>query len=219
MNNENAHVPRKNRTEPKEKRRLQLIQATMRSIASHSLSETTVSTVSNEAGLSRGIISLHFQSKEKLLLETLTHVVDEYKMLFEKALQKAGDSSAERLASLVKVDFHRSVCDRNKLAVWFAFWSETKSRPTYRKLCAERDRGYDAMLLQLCADIIKEGEYTSIDAEMAARGLAALNEGLWLDMLVSPRKMSRKKALKISMAYLSHLFPRHFLFSDESMLQ
>ena len=54
MKDEKAHVPRKNRTEPKEKRRLQLIQATMRSIASHSLSETTVSTVSNEAGLSRG---------------------------------------------------------------------------------------------------------------------------------------------------------------------
>ena len=217
MNDEKAHVPRKNRTEPREKRRLQLIQATMRSIASHSLSETTVSTVSNEAGLSRGIISLHFQSKEKLLLETLVHVADEYKLLWENALQKAGDSSAERLASLVNVDFHRSVCDRNKLAVWFAFWSETKSRPTYRKLCAERDREYDAVMLQLCTDIIAEGAYTGIDAEMAARGLAALTEGLWLDMLVNPRNMSRKKALKTSMAYLSHLFPAHFSSDDEGL--
>ena len=219
MKDKKAQVPRKNRTEPKEKRRLQLIQATMRSIASHSLSETTVSTVSHEAGLSCGLISLHFQSKEKLLLETLVHVVDEYKLLWENALQKAGESSAERLASLVNVDFHHSVCDRNKLAVWFAFWSETRSRPTYRKLCAERDREYDAMMFQLCSDIINEGEYIGIDAEMAARGLAALTEGLWLDMLVSPRKMSRKKALKISMAYLSHLFPKHFLRNGEGVLQ
>jgi TetR/AcrR family transcriptional repressor of bet genes len=219
MTNGKAHVPRKNRTEPKEKRRLQLIQATMRSIASHSLSETTVSTVSSEAGLSRGIISLHFQSKEKLLLETLAHVVDEYKMLWENALQKAGEGSAERLASLVNVDFHRSVCDRNKLAVWFAFWSETKARPTYRKLCAERDREYDAMMFQLCSDIVNEGEYTGIDPEMAARGLAALTEGLWLDMLVDPRKMTRKKALKVSMAYLSHLFPRHFMSNGEGVPQ
>ena len=78
----------------------------MRSIANHSLSETTVSTVLNEAGLSRGIINLHFQSKEKLLLGTLAHVVDEYKTLWEKALNNAGDSSAERLESLVRVDFH-----------------------------------------------------------------------------------------------------------------
>jgi TetR/AcrR family transcriptional repressor of bet genes len=217
MNNEKAHVPRKNRTEPKEKRRLQLIQATMQSIASHSLSETTVSTVSSEAGLSRGIISLHFKSKEKLLLETLVHVVDEYKTLWENALNKAGDSSAERLESLVRVDFHRSVCDRNKLSVWFAFWSETKSRPTYRKLCADRDREYDATMHQLCTDVINEGQYTGIDPEMAAIGLAALTEGLWLDMLVNPRRMSRKKALKISMAYLSHLFPGHFSGNDEGV--
>jgi len=217
MNKQQAQIPVKKRTESKETRRLQLIQATMQSIASHSLSETTISTVLNEAGLSRGIINLHFQSKEKLLLDTLAYVVDEYKTLWENALLKAGDSSAERLESLVRVDFHRSVCDRSKLSVWFAFWSETKSRPTYRKLCAERDREYDATMLQLCTDLINEGEYTGIDPEMAAIGLAALTEGLWLDMLVNPRRMSRKKALKISMAYLSHLFPRHFSENDEGV--
>lgn len=219
MNKQQVQVPAKNRTESKETRRLQLIQATMRSIANHSLSETTISTVLDEAGLSRGIINLHFQSKENLLLDTLAYVVDEYKALWEKALLKAGDSSAERLESLVRVDFHRSVCDRNKLSVWFAFWSETKSRPTYRKLCAERDREYDATMLQLCTDVIDEGKYPGIDPEMAAIGLAALTEGLWLDMLVNPRRMSRKKALKISMAYLSHLFPDDFSNSDEEAEQ
>ena len=216
MKTEREHAPTKKRTEPKEKRRLQLIQATMRSIASHSLSGTTVSTVSREAGLSRGIINLHFQSKENLLLETLSHVVDEYRMLWEDALEKSGNSSADRLRALVNVDFHRSVCDRNKLAVWFAFWSETKSRPTYRKLCADRDRDYDAVLLKLCTDITVEGGYQNIDPEMAARGLAALTEGLWLDMLVNPRMMSRKKAHKTSMTYLSHLFPRHFAVGGET---
>lgn len=210
MINTQARGASKSRTESKEKRQLQLIQATIRSIARNGLSDTTISTVSTEAGLSQGIINLHFKSKEKLLLKTLAHVVDEYKMRWENALQNAGSSSAERLAALVHVDFHRSVCDRNKLSVWFAFWSETRSRPTYRKLCAERDREYDAMMLVLCADIIEEGVYTGIDAEMAARGLAALTEGLWLDMLVNPRNMSRKRALGISMAYLQHLFPRHF---------
>ena len=191
----------------------------MRSIATNSLSGTTISTVASEAGLSRGIISLHFQGKEKLLLETLAHVVDEYKTLWEDGLKRAGHSSTERLASLVGVDFHRSVCDRNKLAVWFAFWSESKSRPTYRKLCADRDREYDAMMLHLCTEIIGEGGYTGIDPEMAARGLAALTEGLWLDMLVNPRSMSRKKARKTSMAYLSHLFPRHFSNNDKGVRQ
>jgi len=219
VNDSERHMSSPNRTEPKEKRRLQLIMATMRSIANHSLSGTTVSTVSTEAELSRGIINLHFQSKEKLLLETLAYVVDEYKALWESALDKAGDSNTEQLAALIKVDFHRSVCDRDKLAVWFAFWSETKSRPTYRKLCADRDRAYDAMILQLCTRITSEGAYTHIDPEAAARGLSALSEGLWLDMLVSPRNMTRKKAGRICMANLSHLFPKHFTSKGEVIEQ
>ena len=56
------------RTASKEERQAQLIAATMRSIATHGLSDTTVATVSREAGLSQGIINLHFQTKERLLL-------------------------------------------------------------------------------------------------------------------------------------------------------
>ena len=198
------------RTASKAERRRQLIEATIRSIAAHGLSDTTTATVAGEAGLSQGIINLHFKSKDKLLLATLTHVVDEYKALWEGSLAKAGPSSAEKLAALVDVDFHRSVCDRDKLAVWFAFWSESKARPTYRRLCAERDREYDRMLVALCSDIVAEGEYAEIDAEVVARGLAAMTEGLWLDMLANPRAMSRQQAKRTSMAYLEYLFPGHF---------
>jgi TetR/AcrR family transcriptional repressor of bet genes len=204
----NATASRK-RTEPKEKRKNQLIKATIRSIATHGLSDTTIATVAQEAGLSQGIINLHFQSKDRLLLETLSYVVDEYKARWEKAFAHAGDDSAERLVALVEVDFHSSLCDRNKLAVWFAFWSETKSRPTYRKLCAERDRGYDQMMKELCRDVVREGGY-SVDPDVAARGLAAMTEGLWLDMLLSPRSMTREQARQICMMYLHSLFPKHF---------
>jgi TetR/AcrR family transcriptional repressor of bet genes len=199
----------KKRTQSKEKRRVQLIRATIRSIAKNGLSDTTISTVAREAGLSQGIINLHFQSKDRLLLDTLSFVVDEYKTHWEKALDRAGDSSAERLRALVEVDFHPSLCDRNKLAVWFAFWSETKSRPTYRKLCAERDRAYDQVIRALFSDLKRKGSYP-VDADTAARGLTAMTEGLWLDMLLSPKNMSRQQALDISMAYLRSVFPGHF---------
>jgi len=204
----------KKRTASKAERRTQLIEATIRSIASHGLSDTTMATVAGEAGLSQGIINLHFQSKEKLLLDTLAHVVDEYKHLWEQTIEAAGPDSADRLAALVKVDFHRSVCDRDKLAVWFAFWSESKARPTYRKLCADRDREYDQMLLRLCTEIRNEGRYRDIDPVSAARALAAMTEGLWLDMLVSPRNMSRDKAISTCRSYLAHLFPRHFTHAE-----
>lgn len=198
------------RTEPKEKRKVQLIRATIRSIARNGLSYTTMAIVSKEAGLSQGIVNLHFQSKERLLVETLEFVVDEYRAAWEQALQKAENSSAAKLEALVEVDYKASVCDRNKLAVWFAYWGESRSRPTYRKLCAEQDRLYRKVMTQLCEDLIAEGGYTGLNPTVVATGLSAMSEGLWLDLLLSPRSMSRELARDISLSHLSSVFPRHF---------
>lgn len=198
------------RTASKEARRAQLIQATIRSIARYGLSDTTVATVAREAKLSQGIVNLHFQSKERLLVETLRFVADEYKDAWEKALAQAGPSHAEQLEALVYVDFEPTVFDRNKIAVWFAYWSETKSRPTYRKLCAERDRGYDGKLQELVTAIIEEGGYDSLDAATVTDGLSAMSAGLWLDLLVNPRGSSRDRARKACHTWLARLFPGHY---------
>jgi TetR/AcrR family transcriptional repressor of bet genes len=203
-------APIKKRTASKQERQMQLIKATVRSVAKNGLSDTTMATVAREAGLSQGIINLHFQSKERLLVETLRYIADEYRTSWEKALDGAGPSPAERLAALVEVDFKMQVCDRNKLAVWFAFWGESKSRPTYRKLCAARDVQYRIELGALCQLLIEEGGYQGLDATVLATGLSAMQEGLWLDLLISPRSLTREQALNICLAYLASAFPRHF---------
>ena len=203
-------TPSKRRTESKEKRRLQLIKATIRTIAKRGLSDMTMATVAGEAHLSQGIINLHFQSKDRLLVETLRYVADDYRNAWGKALEKTGPDSAEKLAMLVAVDFDKAVCDRNKIAVWFAFWGESKSRPTYRNICAERDKEYGDMLVGLCANIVSEGPYPDVDPEAVAIGLSAMSEGLWLDLLVSPDSMNPEKAKNICMAYLASVFPKHF---------
>ena len=80
----------KKRTASKEQRQEQLILATIQSVASRGLPETTMATVSAEAGLSQGIINLHFHSKERLLVETLRYIADEYRNTWKKALAGAG---------------------------------------------------------------------------------------------------------------------------------
>ena len=56
------------------RRRGQLIQATIESIARHGLSGTTMARVAQAAGLSTGIVNFYFQTKDALLLATLEHV-------------------------------------------------------------------------------------------------------------------------------------------------
>ena len=208
--NQTITKPRsKRRTASKEQRQTQLIKATIRSIAKHGLSETTMATVAGEAGLSQGIINLHFKSKERLLEETLRYIVDEYRTAWYKALNNSGGSADKKLSALVAVDFDKRICQRNKLAVWFAFWGESRSRLTYRKICAESSREYKQVLTRLCETIIMEGTYIT-RAQDVATGLLAMSEGLWLDLLLDPTELTPEQAQAISMSYLRGIFPDHF---------
>jgi TetR/AcrR family transcriptional repressor of bet genes len=198
------------RTAPPEARREQLIQATIRCVAHHGLADTTIATVAQEAGLSQGIINLHFQSKEGLLTETLRYLADEYMNACRGAAQAAETSPVAGLEAMVELDFRRNICARDKLAVWFAFWGERKFRPTYRRICAARDKSYDDMVRVMCRRLCEPGDYPDVEPDLVADGLSALTDGLWLDLLVRPESMSRELAKRITLSYLADAFPKHF---------
>jgi TetR/AcrR family transcriptional repressor of bet genes len=201
---------RRRRTAAKEVRQQQLIKATLSAVAKKGFAETTMADVARAAHLSQGIINLHFRSKDKLLEETLRHLAAEYKQAWERTLERAGPNVADRLRALIELDFEPAMCERNKLAVWFAFWGEAKTRPTYRKLCAERDREYDNVMLALCRELIEQGGYRHIDAEDVTNGLSAMSSGLWLDMLMGPDSMTPENARRICLRFLASVFPKHF---------
>ena len=198
------------RTAPPAERREQLIKATIRCVANHGLADTTIATVAQEAGLSQGIINLHFRSKEGLLTETLRYLADEYRNACREAAAAAEISPVAGLLAMVELDFRRHICARDKLAVWFAFWGERKFRPTYRRICAERDKSYDDMVRLMCARLCEQGDYPDAEPALVADGLSALTDGLWLDLLVRPESMSRDLARRITLSYLADAFPRHF---------
>ena len=72
-----AEPEKRGRKASKETRRQQLIEATIDSLARRGYSETTMADVADGAGLSRGIVNFHFESKEKLLVATLQYMADE----------------------------------------------------------------------------------------------------------------------------------------------
>ncbi len=197
------------RTVSKAQRREQLIRATMKCVSRNGLSATTMAEITKEAGLSLGIVNLHFQSKEKLLVETLRYIADEYQSEWQKAVRIEG-SPTEQLANLIDIEFSARVCQREKLAVWVAFWGEAKSRPTYRRICSALDREYVLAIQTLCDEICRTGRHPHTDTEIVASGYSALTDGLWLDILLTPRDMSRAKAKRIAIDYFSSHFPGRF---------
>ena len=142
-------------------RRLQLIDATISCIAQHGLSATTMQLVTREAGLSLGIANLHFQSKENLLAETLRHVTREYNDGLLAILTPENSTCdgclADTLERLLDFQLSHGVTQRQKMAVWFAYYGEASARPIYQKICSSSDRLSMQKVEELFAAIVNEG--------------------------------------------------------------
>ncbi|MCZ8547345.1 transcriptional regulator BetI [Mesorhizobium qingshengii] len=200
---------KRGRKASKEVRQLQLIEATIDSLAKRGYSETTMADVADGAGLSRGIVNFHFESKEKLLIATLQHMYDEYSAHWRNALQKAGDDPAHQLQALVAADFDRSICNKRKLAAWCAFWGEAKSRPTYQALSSARDAVYQTIFIDLCATLRQSSGY-AYEPQVMALALSAMLEGLWLRLMMGTEDTTRETALQAANEFLAAAFPRHY---------
>lgn len=199
------------------RRRQQLIESTMASIAKRGLAETTMGDVAKGAELSHGVVNFHFKSKDQLLVETLRYVTEEYRSIWTRAVEKAGPGVADKLAALYLADLDPEVCTRNKLAVWHAFYGEAKSRPTYREICGASDQERTDAGVDLVRRVIAEGDYRHLDPAATARGLDALTDGLWLQLLLSADKFDRDGARRTVRAFLACVFPKHFSFAERDV--
>ena len=197
----------------KETRRQQLVEATIDSLAKRGYAETTMADISDGAGMSRGIVNFHFESKDKLLTATLQFLSDEYSAHWRAALDKAGDNPAHQLFALVSCDFDRAICNRRKLAAWCAFWGEAKSRPTYQALCAARDEDYQHLFERLCGALIDDAGYR-YDRDSTALGLLALLEGLWHRLMMGGGGLTSEIARQVGLRQLAIVFPHHYAVTE-----
>jgi len=198
------------RAEGKRRSRQKLITATINSIAKNGFADTTLARVAAGAGLSRGIVNFHFRTKDALFLETLKFISREYRENWKRAFDESGPTAAEKLEGVLMADFEPPISNRNRIAVWFAFYGEAKSRPTYMSACTEIDEFEFDSVGELCREIIEEGSYEDRDPELIAQALSALGEGLWLDLLVSPHTNNLKKSKQTMRHCVAALFPKHF---------
>jgi AcrR family transcriptional regulator len=198
---------RKSRKASKETRQQQLIEATIDSLAKRGYSDTTLANVADGAGLSRGIVNFHFESKEKLLISTLQYMSDEYANHWNAALEKAGPRPADKIWALVNADFDRRICTKRKLAAWCAFWGEAKSRPTYQALCGASDLNYQKTFVELCTELKADGGY-GYDADSMALGICSMMEGLWFRLMMNDG-LTRERALGAAIEYVAAVFPKH----------
>jgi phenylpropionate dioxygenase-like ring-hydroxylating dioxygenase large terminal subunit/AcrR family transcriptional regulator len=192
-------------------RKQDLIDATMRAIADHGLSNVTLAKVASLAGCTAAAVSFHFNSKEALLTATLRQVAEEFEQALAAALAPAGADPGRALEALLDSCLGEQLTATRKLAVWYAFLSEGAARADYQQLCGSRDDAYFETVLDLCRRIIAgSAQAQRPDALALAYGLIGLIDSLWQEILFTGDDYDRRAARRTCQAYLASVFPWRF---------
>lgn len=190
--------------------RQKILDATITVIAKHGIVGTTISRVVEQAGLSRGMVNLHFKSKDSLLLEVIKYLLDEYIATWHQAMERAGDSPADKVKAMLHADFNPQIFNSESVAVWFAFRVQARAQPEYLPYVTTREEDNLRNFTDLIVQLVEEAGCDHIDSGSVARGLMALEEGMWLDYFLHPQRFDISKALRSAFTFLAAIFPDHF---------
>jgi TetR/AcrR family transcriptional repressor of bet genes len=196
----------------KNQNKLALIHATLDAIAEVGYAGTSVSEIITRAGLSRGMIHLHFQGKDNLVKEAAKYANSEYHEALELQLQGAEPSPQDQIATIIRSDLGEKVLNRKSVSIWY----ELRGASRYQSEIVPHSDTRDARLRDLFfAMFLKISTAQSLSqpdviARDATHGSIALLEGMWTDYLLHQNSFNRTSAERIIFRFLSAQFPEHF---------
>ena len=192
------------------RRRRQIIDATIEAIYRRGIADLRLADVARAAGVSYGVVSFYFKSKDALLLATMNDVAAEYATALHQAADAPASSPMERLLSVLDVNFDARIAEPRKTAVWVAIWGQSQMSPAFRKRCCELQDDYVSLTEPICRAIVKAGGHAAVDPREIARVLCVLMSGFDVEMHLRGRGYTISNAKGTCHALLAGMFPREF---------
>lgn len=193
-------APAFRRSEP-DARRHSLVEACARVLAREGIAGASVRSIALEAGVSAGLVGHYFPGVDALVAATYAHTGARVDAALDEAVAAARPGPRARLEAFVTASFAPPIADPQLLATWIAFWSLVRSRPDIARL---HDEQYGGFLAQLEA-LLKNCAVPDAELRSAAIAIAALVDGLWLELCLSPQEISPAEAAAIARAALARL--------------
>lgn len=192
--------PRKQR-QIQEVRKEELIIATLKSIRKHGYVNSTINTISDESGLSRGLINHYFASKEELLIFATKYYWRNVDDFFRHVVVSTKGGHFDKLLNAVFVTFLRDTgYDRMMVHYYSAAFVMPSVLAMHRDMWAR----YRLSIERRISAVAREKGMT-LDTRLAAITLTQMVDGLWLGAVME-ESYTREDCRRILRQWLCEQF-------------
>ncbi len=206
--------PKNRRAEPDERREM-LVAATLRCLVRDGHAGISVRRIATEAGVSVGLLNHHFGSIDALIADTYQKIASELTTALRLEIQQA-TTPAQKMDAFLVGSFSPRVMDPQLLGVWVVFWSLIRHSEHVSQSHEKSYRAYLDLLRQLLDDMAASEGFVIHDTRLAAIGLSAMLDGLWIEWCLNPETFSPANGLHICRCWIKGL--RHGAFSTDDIL-
>lgn len=196
--------PRFERKLPDERRKA-LIEATIESLKRYGHEGLSIRRISAQAKVSIGLINHHFPTKDALVAEAYRYFNRELVGGLRQAVAAAAGAPREQLRAFFNASFSPPNLDSDVLAVWVVFWGLYRHSKDIQRVQSETYHGYVDLLRGMLADLERESGELRFNLRLAAIGLTAMIDGLWLEWCLDPDNFEPKEAVALCEAWIEKL--------------
>ena len=214
-----SRKPRFERQLPQQRRQA-LIEATIECLKRYGHEGLSIRTISAQAGVSVGLINHHFPNKNELIAAAYRHFNGELVGSLQAAVERAADSPRARMRAFLEASFCPPNLDQDALAVWVVFWGLYRHSRLIQRVQRETYRGYVRLLRGMLTELLAQARAprgrgprlssraARPDLRLAAIGLTALLDGLWLEWCLEPGAFRPAEAVALCEAWVESLCRR-----------
>jgi AcrR family transcriptional regulator len=175
-------------------RRRQILKAAVQVIAEKGLCDTGIKDVADQAGTSPALVIYDYGKKDVLLAEALSFADERFYAQTAGAVAELA-SARDRLVELVRrsCSVGESEDDFDEWVLWLDLWARAPRDPDVARDRAAMDRRWRTTIGEIVREGQAAGEFTRIDPDAFALRLAALIDGLAIQVVLEDPEVSGER--------------------------
>jgi TetR/AcrR family transcriptional regulator, transcriptional repressor of bet genes len=186
-------------------RRHAFVRATIDCLKRYGHDGLSIRRIAAQAGASPSLINHHFPNKNALVAEAYRQFHTELVGGLERAVAEAPAGPRERLRAFFAANFSPPHLDRDVLTAWVVFWGLYRHSKAIQRVHRETYQAYVDLVRGMLEDLERQSGPLRMSVRLAAIGLTAMLDGLWLEWCLDPETFRPNEAVMLCETWVERL--------------